>query len=165
MADKRKQLTLFVPEDHAAFLEKIRQKYNPIQYNLIPSHVTLCREDEIEPLERVLENLQTLKMGELLIYFDPISRFSEGKGLMMPGAPTNEAFYQLRKNVLKGVQDIPRNHQPHLTLMHPRNSTCTDEIFRKLSSLSFPHYFSFQKISLIEQEIGRKWEVLREFAF
>ena len=52
----RRQLTLFVGEKDAITIEQIRQKFNPLQFKLIKSHVTLCREDEIENLEQVIEN-------------------------------------------------------------------------------------------------------------
>ena len=38
---KRKQLTLFLDEDKAQSIESIRQRFNPKQYKLIKSHITL----------------------------------------------------------------------------------------------------------------------------
>ena len=47
----RRQLTLFVKKEDAETIEQIRQAFNPRQFELIKSHVTLCREDEIQNLE------------------------------------------------------------------------------------------------------------------
>lgn len=33
-------------------LKNIRTQYNPTQFNLISAHITLCREDEIESIEK-----------------------------------------------------------------------------------------------------------------
>ena len=43
----RRQLTLFVEPPENLIIEEIRRRYNPIQFELINCHVTLCREDEI----------------------------------------------------------------------------------------------------------------------
>jgi hypothetical protein len=51
----------------------------------------------------------------------------------------------------------------HITLIHPRNSTCTDAIFEQIKELKFPTVLEFGKISLIEQRNGGKWNVLQEF--
>ena len=50
----RRQLTLFVEQKDAETIEKVRQEFNPKQFELIKSHVTLCREDEIQNLEQVI---------------------------------------------------------------------------------------------------------------
>jgi len=47
---KRKQITIFLDETEAIPIEAIRKRFNPRQYKLIKSHITLCREDEIEDL-------------------------------------------------------------------------------------------------------------------
>jgi len=52
----RKQLTLFLP-DTAAAIEKIRAEFNPEQLKLISAHVTMCREEEIDPLEHCIVRL------------------------------------------------------------------------------------------------------------
>jgi len=49
--------------------------------------------------------------------------------------------------------------------MHPRNSTCTDQIFDTIKQISLPQRLLFTKISLIEQKIGKKWHILSEFEF
>ena len=57
---KRKQLTLFLEEKECKIIETIRKKYNPRQYELIKSHITLCREDEIEDIKHIKRNLENL---------------------------------------------------------------------------------------------------------
>lgn len=162
MSEKRQQLTLFVENNEAELIEKIREKYNPEQFRLIAAHVTLCREDEIENIEKVVQNLEKLNESSISIDFGEIIRFSDGRGVLL-SALNDDSFQKLRKKVLEGIIPNPRAHQPHITLMHPRNSTCTDAIFEELQAINFLSKLSFNKISLIEQEKGKKWEILQEF--
>lgn len=159
----RQQLTLFVEEPFANTIETIREKYNPEQFQLIKAHVTLCREDEITDIENVLKNLRNLDFGAITINFGEIIRFSEGKGLLISADKSNDSFHQLRENILFNIIEKPRKHDPHITLMHPRNSSCTDKIFNEINQISFPQRIKFHKISLIEQENGGKWRILEEF--
>lgn len=164
MSTTRRQLTLFL-RDQNEMIEKVRAAFNPIQHQLIAAHVTLCREDEIQPLAKVLRNLQTITLIEpIRIDFGPIERFEHGKGLLLPAKADNKAFDELRKMVLKDVIEIPRMPLPHVTLIHPRNATCTDEIFDQIKQYQFPTELYFNQISLIEQENDGKWLVLEQFA-
>ena len=162
--NKRFQLTLFVGETQAREMERIRQAFNPEQYRLINSHVTLCREDELEPLEQVLRNLAALDIGSVSLDVGTPQRFSAGKGVLIPAIGPNAGFHNLRAQVLRGIIEQPRNHEPHITLMHPRNATCTDEIFAHIESCTFPRQINFHEVALIEQEMGEKWAVLEVFA-
>ena len=161
----RRQLTLFAEPGDAGTIEQIRQKFNPAQFELIKAHVTLCRQNEIENLEKVLSNLLALAKAQpaIAIEFGKVTRFDNGKGLFLPGANSNEAFVALRRKVLHGLTDNLVNHEPHITLMHPRNSTCTDEIFGQIEKLNLPTRLLFKRISLIEQENGGQWKILQEF--
>lgn len=153
----RRQLTLFIENE---IIDHIRIKFNPIQHALIAAHVTLCREDELENLEEVIKNIKSLKTNHSIsITFNNVERFENGKGVFMPGKAENINFYTLRNNILES----PRKHLPHITLMHPRNSTCTDSIFEEIKSYPLPTLLTFRKISLIEQKNGGIWEVLAEF--
>ena len=162
MNQKRIQLTLFLPEPDAATIEAIRRQYNLEQVALIRAHITLCREDELEPIERVVANLATLRSDPVEVQFGPVVRFSDGQGVLIPAAGDNDAFQQLRKQVLRGVVDVPRRHEPHITLMHPRNSLCTDAIFAQIEQFALPRSIRLNRISLIEQEAGQPWKVLQE---
>lgn len=160
---KRQQLTLFLRPEDAHIIESIREKYNPVQKRLIAAHVTLCREDEIENQEIILNNLRQLNTQPITIMFGAVTRFNDGKGLLIPAMGNNAAFDQLRRQILTGTQINIRKHGPHITLMHPRNSTCTDEIFKQIRKIHLPKSLLFDTISLIEQEDGGVWQVLKIF--
>ncbi len=163
MSKKRIQLTLFVEKDESAAIEQIREKFNPEQYKLIKSHVTLCREDELVPLEKVMQNLENLHYPCFTIEFGPIIRFSEAKGILLPASSGYEQFQTLRTLILKGIVNHPTKTEPHITLMHPRNSTCTHDIFNHIAQIKIPGKFLFKKISMIEQEENNKWEIFNEY--
>jgi len=163
MSTTRKQFTLFVSPANEA-IEKIRANYNPVQYELIPAHVTLCREDEILELDKVTENMRSIKMDSpLSIEFGKAERFNEGKGLWLPAVGNLDSFNNLRKTLLKGIIDSPRVALPHITLIHPRNGSCTDEIFNGLKNIQLPSSLNFDTISLIEQQNSDIWKVIKEF--
>ena len=159
----RKQITLFVEKKDSEIIEQLRKEFNLVQFELIKSHVTLCREDEIHNLEQVRSNLLLLRQTEFVIEFGKVARFDDGKGLFLPVINDNVEFQELRKQVLVGLYDNPRKQKPHITLMHPRNSTCTDNIFEQIKKISLPKKLKFKKISLIEQIDGGKWKVQEEF--
>jgi 2'-5' RNA ligase len=160
----RRQLTLFIAEQNET-IERIRVQFNPIQYNLIAAHLTLCREDEIEPIEKVIENIQSITKAEpLRLEFDAPERFENGKGVFIPAKKSNAAFSELRKTILKGLNNQPREHIPHITLMHPRNSTCTDIIWEHIQKQELPGELLFDKISLIEQHNGGRWTIIEQFS-
>ena len=163
MNHPRRQLTLFVDEKYSTNIETIRQKFNPQQFELIKAHVTLCREDEIEPIERILHNLTNLNQPALTICFGKACRFSDGKGLYLPAQEDLQHFKSLRSQVLRDIVEHPRNHEPHITLMHPRNSTCTEEIYQQIAKITLPSLITFEKISLIEQLDQGPWKIIQEF--
>ena len=162
---KRIQLTLFVSESDSETIEHIRKKFNPKQFELIKSHVTLCREEELENLARIVENLNQLKSSPIVIPFEKVKRFSEGKGVLLPAKKGNVDFDNLRHTVLKGIIDNPKKQEAHITLMHPRNSTCTDILFETIQNVSFPKILTFNKITLIAQEMDEPWSIIKEFKF
>jgi hypothetical protein len=164
MNSKRIQLTLFVDDKDSEAIEQIRSTFNPLQYDLIKSHVTLCIENELAALEKVTQNLLTLNHDCINIHFGEVARFSGGKGVLIPALGDNVRFQALRKLILKGIIEVPGNMDPHITLMHPRNSICTDDIFEQIQKAKLPNMIEFRKISLIQQENGDKWNVLKEFA-
>ena len=159
----RRQLTLFVAQKDAETIEAIRQTFNPRQYALIKYHVTLCREDEIQDIDQVISNLATQSLTNISIEFGEPIRFANGKGVLLPALINNAPFYELRRQVLLGLTDNPKKQEPHITLMHPRNSTCTDIIFEQIQKIQLPTILEFKKVSLIEQCNDREWIVLQEF--
>ena len=54
-------------------------------------------------------------------------------------------------------------HEHHITLMHPRNSICTDEIFKNIQETDLPSSLTFDNISLIEQVDGGEWQTLKVY--
>jgi hypothetical protein len=163
MNEIRRRLTLFL-NGKADSIESVRAKFNPVQFDLIPAHITLCREDEIEQTELEIRNINTIfRKTPIFIKFDAPRRFAESKDVFIPAQSENAEFHELRENIL-GLREFPRIHLPHITLMHPRNSTCTDQIFDQIKAYDFPTELGFDKISLIEQINGGKWQILEEFS-
>jgi len=158
----RRQLTLFLDDKNASEIEKVRLQFNPVQYRLIKPHVTLCREDEIENFQQILENINSLNQKSTTINFEKIVRFSDGKGVLISAHQNNPEYHDLRRKILLSDKAI-RFSEPHITLMHPRNSTCTDEIFDQIKILHFPKKIKFDTISLIEQIDGGEWKTLQKF--
>lgn len=159
----RRQLTLFVNKKDAREIENIRKQFNPKQYSLIASHVTLCREDEIEDLTVVLGKIQQLNTPKISIQFGKVIRFNNDKGVLLPASEDNEEFQELRLKVLTGLNFQVKRHDPHITLMHPRNSTSTNEIFKAIEKINLPTSLSFKTVSLIEQVDGGQWQILKSY--
>jgi hypothetical protein len=159
----RRQLTLFVDEKDAREIEWVRQRFNPRQHELIASHVTLCREDEIENLPAVLRNLQQLHLPAITIPFGAPVRFDDGRGVLLPALGDNASYHALRSLLLHNICAAIRKPAPHITLMHPRNAVCTDEIIAQIQQFNFPTQLSFNSISLIEQINGGRWRRLQNF--
>lgn len=162
MKKVRRQLTLFVEKNDAEIIEQLRMEFNPAQYRLIKSHVTLCREEELEQAGKIAGRLSVLNYGPLIIDFGPAERFSEGKGVWLPGAGNNEPFHALRKYILQEKAEI-KNTVPHITLIHPRNASCTDNIFETIKKANLPQQLLFKTISLIEQENDAEWKLIDVF--
>lgn len=162
MKKVRRQLTLFVDENDAINIEQVRMEFNPVQYRLIKSHVTLCREEELGDTDKIIEQLLKLNDGPVIINFGSIERFSDGKGLWLPGSGDNEQFHALRKHILKEEAGLKKG-LPHITLIHPRNANCTDAIFETIKKVNLPQQLLFKNISFIEQENDEEWKLISVF--
>ena len=160
----RQQLTLFLKDGETEAIEALRKEFNPRQHELIAAHVTLCREDEIRNWEQVRSNLNKLSQISINLVFSKCLRFSEGKGVYLEHDGETGGFDQLRAQVLEGTSHSIRKHEPHITLMHPRNSICTDETFAQFQELTLPLSFSFTETCLIEQVGAGPWKVLETFS-
>lgn len=154
---------LFISNGNEA-IEKIRETFNPVQFSLIAAHVTLCGEDEIEPLEKVIKNIKSIQLDKpIRIKFGPVERFGEGRGVFIPAtAPSNE-FHELRGMVLLGMVEFPVNPLPHITLIHPRNAVCANKIFDHIKEYELPDELHFDTISLIEQRYRERWTIIEQF--
>ena len=54
-----------------------------------------------------------------------------------------------------------RKQIPHVTLIHPRNGTCTDQVFADIAAtVNSPFRWTFREVMLIEQEDGGVWQVI-----
>jgi 2'-5' RNA ligase len=158
----RRQLSLYVPSTEGALLEAVRQVLDPVQAGLIPAHVTLCREDEIGQVSATEIELrlrrsaaQPIRLG----FGRPIN--FEGYGVLLPCVSGEQAFHQLRTEVLGATA---RRHAPHITLAHPRNPPPAKGGLADAMGLAENMSFTFAAIASIEQ-IGAAlpWRVLREF--
>ena len=159
MEFSRIQLTLFV-EDPSGVIEGLRAAHNPVQHSLIAAHVTLCREDELGTAEAVVAHLRDAELGgPLTLRFGAAARFSEGKGVWLPPDGPQPAFDALRKAAL-GATSTPRPFDAHLTLLHPRNATCTDAIFAEMQAAALPRQVVFDRVCLIGQQADGVWRVL-----
>jgi 2'-5' RNA ligase len=114
-------------------------------------------------MNALLKKLEELDAIEIIINFGHAERFDNGAGVMLPSLGDNNEFHLLRSKVLEGLSVTIRRHEPHITLMHPRNSSCTNEIFSIIRSVRLPAHLTFNTISLIEQINGGRWQVLRSY--
>lgn len=150
---KRRQASLYLTS--ALPIDTLRRCYNPEQARLIPPHVTLCREDEVSDWEVFRERVRAQGPIELTLEFGVPLR--ENDFVFVPITGGAEKFHQLRRALL---MDEPRNSTPHLTIIHPRNGTCTDEIFADILSRVSPFQYTFHEVHLIEQLDGGVWNLV-----
>lgn len=125
----RRQCPLFIDRDFSQEIDQVRKQFNPQQQALIDSHVTLCRDRETADIPNLVRKLRQLRFSKFIIKPGRPIRFDSGRGVLLPAIGNNEEFHLLRSKNLKHLP-LPFNRpQPHITLMHPRNAKCTDEIF------------------------------------
>jgi len=115
-------------------------------------------------LDLIKLNLEKLNFNTFCLSFGKPTRFSNGKGVLIPAIGDYPEFKELRSQILSEIIEKPKTHQePHITLMHPRNSTCTNEIFEIIQNTNLPTILKIDKISLIEQTNGKKWKIIKEY--
>lgn len=156
----RRQATLFFNNAPPA-LTHSRHRYNPVQADLIPAHVTLCREDEVVDWLAFKQRVASLTRVELELKFGRPIR--NGNSVLLPAIEGMEAFVSLRRNLLSDGTSEPRPMNAHVTIIHPRNGTCTDEIFEEILQLLQPFQWTFNEIAVIEQQNGGPWQVLSRY--
>ena len=69
---------------------------------------------------------------EIIIEFGKVARFDNGNGVLLTATTKNEAFQKLGIQLLDVLINEPRKQEAHITLMHPKNSICTDKIFKEI---------------------------------
>lgn len=159
---KRRQLSLFLSGAHAKRLERIRCIVDPVQAALIPAHVTLGREDEIQGVNTELLAMRAASAAPICLVFDKVERFS-GHGIWLRCIDGQQSFSALRRHVLGAPE--ARDSIAHLTLAHPRNPRAAGNSIEAVD-LALPMTVVFDRVMLIEQPAaGERWTVLSEFSF
>ena len=159
--NERWQLSIFLTQVEVKNIEGIRSKYNPIQHDLIPAHITLARETEFLPDQQFLRKFKEVEFPRFQVGLGKAERFSEGKGVFIPIRDPEHKLTKLR--ALLRIQST--DFSPHITIMHPRNATCTDEIFEDILKVKIPGHVQISNIKLIRQQSGERWEVMGQINF
>ena len=157
----RHQLSLFVPPSVSGPIEVVRRVVDPVQHRLIPAHVTLCREDELEGIapEMLQARFASAPMRVRLRFGAPF-RFHE-HGILLPCVGGDEGFQRLRAHVLGGPGF--RKQEPHITLAHPRNPKAPGNSLDAASALAGVLDLEFPAACLIRQEGDNAWQVLESY--
>ncbi|MBE9103237.1 2'-5' RNA ligase family protein [Vacuolonema iberomarrocanum] len=159
MDNIRRQLSLFLPEPERSQLDVIRQKYDPKQQAIIPAHVTLCRDEELEPWAALEERLVSLKSIEITFVLGAPTLIEAG-GVLVPMANSSTAFDDLRHRLLG---DRCTRQIPHITLLHPRHAAGKEHAYEAISHEVLPTSVTLTEISLIEQVNGGIWNILSRY--
>lgn len=160
MLNIRKQLSLYIPADVAKAIEAIRKIVDPIQSNLIPAHVTLCREDELHDLAATKARLAHIPLKPITLRFGKPEIFSR-HGLLLNCIDGADEFRSLREYLLAS-KNIS-NQSPHITLAHPRNPKSSGNLLFNTSRLPEIIEITFSTIYLIEQARNEPWRVLEKY--
>jgi 2'-5' RNA ligase len=157
----RRQATLYLPPPYSGHVESLRSRFNPVQLRLIRAHVTLCREDEVRDWEELASRLIDLGQIEVALTFGKPHR--DRDLVYLPAIGSTASFDALRSSLLATMDSLPRKHNPHITLIHPRNGTCSDPIFEEIASRCDPFSVTFRTVTLIEQVDGGPWNDMAAF--
>ena len=160
MHEIRKQLSMYVPNDAAKEIENVRKVVDPIQRNLIPAHITLCREEELHELSTIKARLAHIPLKPITLRFGKPEIFS-GRGLLLNCIGGEDEFRLLREYLLAS-KNI-RNQRPHITLAHPRNPKSDGNLLGNTSRLPEMIEITFPTICLIEQQGNEPWRVLERY--
>ena len=136
---------------------------DPIQFALIPAHVTLCREDELEdlPAETLRQRLAAAPARPVVLTFGAAEPFST-HGILLPCIDGEEGFHALRQLVLG--TSTARRASPHITLAHPRNPKAAGNRLAAASTLVIGMQIRFGVVSRIRQEEGHgPWQITEQF--
>ncbi len=158
VAIRRRQLSLFVPPPVGARLDRLRALLDPVQHDLIPAHVTFCRDAEADGVspDGLSDMLAAARIGPLSLTFGAAEAFG-GHGVRLPCIAGADAFSAARARVLG---DTLRMEAPHITLAHPRNSRAPSNDLARARALETPLAVTFREVRLIERRDGAPWCVL-----
>lgn len=149
----RRQASLFLSDQFQ--IESLRLRYNPVQARLIPAHVTFCREDEVTDWDALRARLESLGPFEIELGFGAPIR--ENNFVFLPVVEGSDQFHEFRCAILG---DDAREQVPHVTIIHPRNGTCTDQIFADITASVSSFQHTFREVMLIEQEGDGVWRTV-----
>jgi len=156
----RRQVPLYVPRAEQARIEGIRQQFNSAQFALIAAHVTLFRDEDVHDWSEVQTRASEIGSIHVPLRFGP--PVQDGDLVYLPALGSTQAFDELRIRILNN--EHCRNQEPHITLVHPRNGTCTTEQFDTIRSLITAEFtVLFQSLTFIEQVAGGPWHNLHTF--
>lgn len=156
----RRQLSLFVPAAPAVALEALRARLDPVQHALIPAHVTLARDDELEGLAPDDIAARLRNAGPITLKFAAPEAF-DGHGVWLPLAEGDEAFQALRRRAL-GREDV-REARAHVTLAHPRNPRAEGNVRDVWAAWPGGFEATFVAVQWIEQIDRAPWIVRHIF--
>jgi hypothetical protein len=172
----RRQLSVFAPEPMRTALDALRATLDPVQHRLIPAHVTLCREDELEVLTPdanadAVAAAVALRLTEppasraLTLVFGTAESFDE-HGILLPCVDGESAFHALRAEILTPAiaPDALRRPAAHLTLAHPRNPRAPGNSLAVAQRTVSPLRLTFGEVHLIERVGSAPWTVQATFA-
>jgi 2'-5' RNA ligase len=162
MHETRKQLSLYVPANAAKEIEEVRKIVDPIQSNLIPAHITLCREDELDDFAAIKARLTHIPLKPITLRFGTPEIFS-GHGLLL-NCIDGEGDFRLLREYLLASRNI-KKQRPHITLAHPRNPKSDENLLGNTSRLPEMIEITFSTIYLIEQTRNEPWRVLERYDF
>lgn len=154
----RRQLSLYASGESAVAIERLRERLDPLQFALIPAHVTLCREEDLLGVSETQLDERIIGARGFVLGFGAPEAFST-HGILLPCIKGEAAFQALRSRVLGGRSE--RHQSPHITLAHPRNPKATGNSLLGASELGSRTRCDFDKVHLIEQIAGNPWKVLR----
>ena len=150
-----------MPPPLASVLEAVRRLLDPEQFRLIPAHVTLCREGELNNLSSMplASRLASPEAKPITLRFGRPESFSH-HGVLLPCVAGMHEFHELRRWVL-GTSSIG-HQEPHITLAHPRNPRAPNNNMSNAATLPMGLAVTFTSVCLIRQEGSSPWEVLEQ---
>ncbi len=157
----RRQATLYLPLPWSICAESIRSQFNPVQFDLIRAHVTLCREDEVSDWVELASRLS--KLGAIEVALDFGMPVREDNLVYLSSVGSTQSFDRLRHSILATDAFSPRKHNPHITLIHPRNGICSDSTIDEITRQHKPFSTIFHCVTLIEQDKAGRWQDLVTF--
>lgn len=157
----RRQLSLFGADRDALAIERLRERLDPVQFALIPAHVTLCREEDLAGVSEAQLDERLVGAATITLGFGPAQAFST-HGILLPCIAGEDDFQSLRLRALGGTTG--RRQSPHVTLAHPRNPKAPGNSLQAAAALGWETRCRFDRLNLIEQIAGGPWKVLRSWS-